>query len=117
MKAIVYRCYGGVEVLKLEQIAKPVPADGRVLVKVQAASVNPLDWHYMQGKPYVMRPIAGVGKPNSILMGADFAGTVESIGQERYALQDRRRSVRRPRRRIRRIRERQGKRRDGLEAE
>ncbi|HEY6621155.1 MAG TPA: NAD(P)-dependent alcohol dehydrogenase [Steroidobacteraceae bacterium] len=81
MKAIVYRCYGGVEVLKLEQIAKPVPADGRVLVKVQAASVNPLDWHYMQGKPYVMRPMAGVGKPNSILMGADFAGTVESIGK------------------------------------
>ena len=81
MKAIVYRCYGGVEVLKLEQIAKPLPADGRVLVKVHAASVNPLDWHYMQGKPYVMRPMAGVGKPNSNLMGADFAGTVESVGK------------------------------------
>jgi NADPH:quinone reductase-like Zn-dependent oxidoreductase len=81
MKAIVYRCYGGIEVLKLEQIAKPAPADDRVLVKVHAASVNPLDWHYMQGKPYVMRPMAGVGKPNSILMGADFAGTVEAVGK------------------------------------
>jgi NADPH:quinone reductase-like Zn-dependent oxidoreductase len=81
MKAIVYRCYGPPEVLKLEEIAKPAPADDRVLVKVNAASVNPLDWHYMQGKPYVMRAAAGFGKPNSILMGADFAGTVESVGK------------------------------------
>ena len=81
MRAIVYRCYGTPEVLKLEEIAKPVPADDRVLVKVHAASVNPLDWHYMQGKPYVMRAAAGVGKPDSILMGADFAGTVESVGK------------------------------------
>ncbi|HEY2780490.1 MAG TPA: NAD(P)-dependent alcohol dehydrogenase [Steroidobacteraceae bacterium] len=81
MKAIVYRCYGSADVLKLETIAKPVPADDRVLVKVHAASVNPLDWHYMQGKPYIMRPMAGFGAPKSILMGADFAGTVESIGK------------------------------------
>jgi NADPH:quinone reductase-like Zn-dependent oxidoreductase len=81
MKAIVYRCYGTPDVLKLEQIAKPTPADDRVLVKVHAASVNPLDWHYMQGKPYIMRAAAGVGKPDSILMGADFAGTVESVGK------------------------------------
>jgi len=81
MKAIVYRCYGTPDVLKLEEIAKPTPADDRVLVKVQAASVNPLDWHYMRGKPYVMRPMAGMGRPDSILMGADFAGTVESVGK------------------------------------
>src|SRR6204780_2160811 len=81
MKAIVYRCYGNSDVLKLEEIAKPAPADDRVLVKVHAASVNPLDWHYMQGKPYVMRAAAGVGKPDSILIGADFAGTVESVGK------------------------------------
>jgi len=81
MKAIVYRCYGTAEVLKLEEIAKPTPADDRVLVKVHAASVNPLDWHYMQGKPYIVRPMAGVGKPDSILMGADFAGTVEAVGK------------------------------------
>jgi NADPH:quinone reductase-like Zn-dependent oxidoreductase len=81
MKAIVYRCYGNSNVLKLEEVAKPAAADDRVLVKVQAASVNPLDWHYMQGKPYVMRAAVGVGKPGSILMGADFAGTVESVGK------------------------------------
>jgi NADPH:quinone reductase-like Zn-dependent oxidoreductase len=81
MKAIVYRCYGTPEVLKLEEIAKPTPADDRVLVKVQAASVNPLDWHFMRGKPYIVRPMAGVGKPDSILLGSDFAGTVEAVGK------------------------------------
>jgi NADPH:quinone reductase-like Zn-dependent oxidoreductase len=81
MKAIVYRCYGGTEVLKLESIAKPAAADDRVLVKVQAASVNPLDWHYLQGKPYIMRTGSGVGAPTSIHMGADFAGTVEAVGK------------------------------------
>ena len=81
MKAIVYRCYGPPEVLKLEEIAKPAPADDRVLVKVRAASVNPLDWHYMRGEPYFMRSMAGVGSPNSIQMGVDFAGTVESVGK------------------------------------
>jgi NADPH:quinone reductase-like Zn-dependent oxidoreductase len=81
MKAVVYRCYGGPDVLKFEDIAKPVPADDRVLVKVHAASVNPLDWHYMHGKPYIMRPMSGMGKPDSMLMGADFAGTVEAVGK------------------------------------
>lgn len=81
MKAVVYRCYGSSDVLKLENIAKPIPADDRVLVKVHAASVNPLDWHYMQGKPYILRADAGMGAPNSIRMGADFAGTVESVGK------------------------------------
>jgi NADPH:quinone reductase-like Zn-dependent oxidoreductase len=81
MKAIVYRCYGGTDVLKLESIAKPPAADDRVLVKVAAASVNPLDWHYMQGKPYIMRPGSGIGAPGSIHMGADFAGTVEAVGK------------------------------------
>jgi NADPH:quinone reductase-like Zn-dependent oxidoreductase len=82
MKAIVYRCYGNTDVLKLEQIAKPSPEAGRVLVKVHAASVNPLDWHYMRGKPYVMRAGVGMGTPDSILMGADFAGTIESVGKD-----------------------------------
>jgi NADPH:quinone reductase-like Zn-dependent oxidoreductase len=81
MKAIVYRCYGPPEVLKLEAIAKPTPVDDRVLVKVRAASVNPLDWHYMRGEPYFMRSMAGMGAPNSIHMGVDFAGTIESVGK------------------------------------
>jgi NADPH:quinone reductase-like Zn-dependent oxidoreductase len=81
MKAVVYRCYGSPDVVKLEDVAKPIPADNGVLVKVLAASVNPLDWHYMRGKPYVMRPMAGLGAPDDIRLGVDFAGTVESVGK------------------------------------
>ncbi len=81
MKAIVYRCYGSADVLKLEDIAKTVPADDRVLVKVSAASVNPLDWHYMRGEPYFMRAMSGIGTPKDIRLGVDFAGTVEAVGK------------------------------------
>jgi NADPH:quinone reductase-like Zn-dependent oxidoreductase len=81
MKAIVYRCYGGPDVLKLEDIAKPALADDRVLIKVRAAGVNPLDWHYMRGLPYIMRADVGVGAPKDMRMGADFAGTVEAVGR------------------------------------
>jgi NADPH:quinone reductase-like Zn-dependent oxidoreductase len=82
MKAIVSRCYGSPDVLKLEEIAQPLPADNRMLVKVHAASVNPLDWHYMRGEPFVMRPGAGIGAPDNIHMGVDFAGTVVSVGKD-----------------------------------
>lgn len=82
MKAIVYRCYGSPDVLKFEEVAKPVPADNEVLVKVRAAAVNPLDWHYMRGEPYVMRLSSGLGAPSDIRMGVDFAGTVEAAGKD-----------------------------------
>src|SRR5450432_3978670 len=71
MKAIVYRCYGSPDVLKLEEIAQPSPADKRMLVKVHAASVNTLDWHYMRGEPYMLRTWVGIGVPDSIHMGVD----------------------------------------------
>lgn len=80
MKAIVHRCYGGPEVLKLEDIEKPMPADNEVLVKVHAASANPLDWHLMRGKPYIMRMSSGFGTPQTPRLGVDFAGTVEAVG-------------------------------------
>lgn len=80
MKAMVYRCYGTPAMVKLETIEKPEPATGRILVKVHAASVNPLDWHYLKGEPYFMRVLAGVGSPNDVRLGTDFAGTVEAVG-------------------------------------
>ena len=82
MKAIVYRCYGPPEVLKFEDIARPTAADNEVLVKVRAAAVNPLDWHYMRGTPYIMRLDAGMGRPKSPRLGVDFAGTVEAAGKD-----------------------------------
>lgn len=80
MQAIVYRCYGPPEVLALETVDKPVPADDEVLVRVRAASVNPLDWHYLRGSPYLMRLDSGLGAPGLERLGVDFAGTVEAVG-------------------------------------
>lgn len=81
MKGIVHRCYGSPDVLRLEDMAKPTPADNEVLVKVHAASVNPLDWHYLEGTPYLVRTDAGFGKPQNPRLGVDFAGTVEAVGR------------------------------------
>ena len=81
MKAVVHRCYGGPEVARLEDIPKASLRDDRVLVKVHAASVNPLDWHYVRGKPYIMRPMEGFGRPDDIRLGTDFAGQVEAVGR------------------------------------
>lgn len=81
MKAIVYRCYGSSEVLSFEDVEKPTPADNEVLVKVHAASVNPLDHHYMTGSPYIMRLMTGLGAPGDTSLGVDFAGTVQTVGR------------------------------------
>jgi NADPH:quinone reductase-like Zn-dependent oxidoreductase len=82
MKAILYRCYGSPNVLRLEETQKPTPAADELLVRVHAASVNPLDWHYMTGSPYIMRLTAGFGAPKDPRTGVDFAGTVEAVGQK-----------------------------------
>ena len=82
MKAVVNRCYGSPDVLTLEDIEKPSPADDEVLVKVHAAAVNPYDWHGMRGSPYIMRLGSGLGSPKQIRFGADFAGTVEAVGKD-----------------------------------
>jgi NADPH:quinone reductase-like Zn-dependent oxidoreductase len=81
MQAIVYRCYGSADVLKVEQIARPTVEDDQVLVRVRAAALNPLDWHYMTGTPYIMRLSAGLGSPKDTRVGVDFAGTVEAVGK------------------------------------
>ena len=81
MKAIVYHEYGVADVLRLEDTEKPLPNDNQVLIKVRAASANPLDWHYMRGTPYVMRLDSGLWKPADIRTGADVAGEVESVGK------------------------------------
>jgi NADPH:quinone reductase-like Zn-dependent oxidoreductase len=82
MNAIVYHQYGSPDVLKLEQIAKPTPAHDQVLIKVHAASVNPLDWHYVRGTPYIFRLRIGLGRPKVTHLGVDFSGTVEAIGSD-----------------------------------
>jgi NADPH:quinone reductase-like Zn-dependent oxidoreductase len=81
MKGLVARCYGAPDVLTVEQVAKPTPADDELLVKVHAASLNPVDWHYMRGSPYLMRLSSGLGTPKDGRVGVDFAGTVEAVGK------------------------------------
>src|SRR5437870_13889988 len=81
MKAIVYSQYGSPDVLRYEDVEKPTPADADVLIRVRAASVNPLDWHYMRGTPYFMRLGAGLRKPKVTRLDVDFAGTVEAVGR------------------------------------
>jgi NADPH:quinone reductase-like Zn-dependent oxidoreductase len=81
MKAIVYSDYG-LSNLKLENIEKPTPNDDQILVKVRAASINPYDWHFVEGTPYIMRMMGvGLRKPKDIQLGVDFAGTVEAVGK------------------------------------
>jgi NADPH:quinone reductase-like Zn-dependent oxidoreductase len=78
MKAIVYHKYGSPDVLKCEEIEKPTAADNEVLIRIRAASVNPLDWHLMRGEPYVIRAMSGLRKPKPTRPGVDLAGQVEA---------------------------------------
>jgi len=80
MKAIVHRNYGSPDVLRLEEIEKPVPQDNEVLIEVRAASVNPLDWHFMRGTPHIVRIMIGLMKPRGTRPGVDVAGVVEAVG-------------------------------------
>src|SRR6184192_2215265 len=81
MKAIIY-CDYGLANLKLEEVEKPVPNDDQILVRVRAASVNPYDWHFIEGTPKIMRAMGvGLRKPKDIQLGVDFAGTVEAVGK------------------------------------
>ena len=81
MKAIVCYNYGSPDVLKCEEIEKPTAGDNEVLIKVRAASVNPLDWHLMRGTPYVGRLMFGLRKPKITRPGVDVAGQVEAVGR------------------------------------
>lgn len=79
MKAIVYEKYGPPDVLQLTEVEKPTPKAGEVLVRVKAASVNPLDWHTLRGEPFLQRLESGFPKPKETILGADFAGVVEAV--------------------------------------
>ena len=80
MPAVVARRYGGPEVLQLEEVPTPVPGPDGVLVRVDASSLNPLDWHLLTGTPYLVRPTSGLRRPKHQIRGADVAGTVVAVG-------------------------------------
>ena len=81
MKAIVYQGFGSPDILRCEEIDKPIPGDDEVLIRVRAASVNPLDWKLMKGGPFIVRLVLGVSKPKIRRPGVDVAGQVEAVGR------------------------------------
>ena len=80
MRAMVYEKYGSPEVLELREIEKPTPKEDEVLIKVQAASVNAMDYRFLTGTPLLARLMAGLLKPKHKVLGLDVAGRVEAVG-------------------------------------
>ena len=92
MKAVRQDRYGSSDVLEMCDVEQPTPGDGDVLVRIVAASVNPLDWHYMRGTPYFIRFQSGLRRPKQKYRprGVDLAGVVEAVGPgvERFRVGD-----------------------------
>lgn len=84
MKALVSRKYGSPEVLKIEDVNKPVLSENDVLVKVKAFTVNRTDCAAVRAKPYFSRLFLGLTKPKKNIRGTDFSGTVEAVGNNVY---------------------------------
>jgi NADPH:quinone reductase-like Zn-dependent oxidoreductase len=83
MKAVVYTGYGSPNVLQLEEVEEPTPGDDQVVVKVAAVSINAVDYQMMRGRPALARfVLGGFRKPKNPILGADFAGRVEAVGQK-----------------------------------
>lgn len=83
MKAIFRATYGSSDILELKEVDKPIPTDKQILVKVEAAAVNPLDWHILRGEPFLVRLMGfGLLKPKHQILGSDMAGHVEAVGNE-----------------------------------
>jgi NADPH:quinone reductase-like Zn-dependent oxidoreductase len=80
MKAILFTKYGSPDVIQLAEVEKPTPNEDQVLVKVLAASANPLDWHRLRADPFLVRLGEGFFKPKNPKLGADMAGVVEAVG-------------------------------------
>lgn len=82
MKAIIFTRYGSPDVLQLAEVEKPTPTENQVLVKVEAAAANPLDWHRLRADPFLVRLGDGLFKPKNPKLGADLAGIVEAVGPD-----------------------------------
>jgi len=88
MRAVVYSAYGGVEQLRLAEVARPEPRPGELLIRVKAASLNSWDWDLLRGKPFLAR-LGGLLRPQHPILGADVAGLVEGVGPgSRFAVGD-----------------------------
>jgi NADPH:quinone reductase-like Zn-dependent oxidoreductase len=82
MKAIVCTEYGPPDVLQLKEVAKPVPEDNEVLIKIHATTVTAVDCTFRQGKPFIGRFFSGLTKPKEPIQGTEFAGEIEAVGKD-----------------------------------
>jgi NADPH:quinone reductase-like Zn-dependent oxidoreductase len=82
MKAVVYKKYGSTDVLELKEVAKPVPSDNEMLVKVHASTVTSIDIRFRQGSNIIARMMSGLLKPKNNILGSEQAGEVESVGKD-----------------------------------
>ncbi|MES2126451.1 MAG: NAD(P)-dependent alcohol dehydrogenase [Pseudomonadota bacterium] len=80
MKAVVFHHYGSPGVLTLADVPTPTPGEGEVLLRVMAASINPMDQACLLGQPYAFRMKLGWRRPKRTCLGADVAGVVEAVG-------------------------------------
>jgi NADPH:quinone reductase-like Zn-dependent oxidoreductase len=80
MRAVVARRYGTPDVIEIEEVDVPRPGPGEVLIQVEASSLNALDWHFLTGTPYLIRPTSGLIRPKRLIPGADVSGTIVAVG-------------------------------------
>ena len=80
MKAAVYYKYGSPDVISIEDVEKPSPKDGEVLVQIKAASIGAYDCHLLRADPFFTRALSGLLKPSNPILGADIAGVVSEVG-------------------------------------
>jgi NADPH:quinone reductase-like Zn-dependent oxidoreductase len=81
MKAVVYERYGSPDVLRLAEVAMPVPKDSEVLIKIYASTVNRTDCGFLRAAPFIVRFFNGFAKPKNTILGSEFAGRIEAIGK------------------------------------
>src|SRR5919198_3306611 len=80
MKAIVHDRYGPPDVLRLEEVERPVPEDEEILIRVHATTVNRTDCHRRAAKPFLWRFMSGLRRPKRRILGHELAGEVEAVG-------------------------------------
>ena len=81
MRAVVHDRYGGPDVLRLEEVERPVPNDDEVLVKIHATTVSRSDCGFREADPFILRFFTGLRRPNRRILGSELAGEVASIGK------------------------------------